>query len=128
MLSCWYCNPEKRPKFSNLERKLLKILGKSKSDHYIDLNKPYLEANETRFNSGETDFLALLNSPECSATQTPINELHNREFEPLAKVPRSNFIATEYEKINELYWICKRDGKHVKNFAQKGNKYRSKQE
>lgn len=94
MLSCWYCNPEKRPKFSDLEKIISKILGKTKSDHYIYLNEPYLEANERRFNSGETDYVALLSSPDYEAPRAPVNDLQENYFEPSAELPVGVSTAT----------------------------------
>ena len=73
MLSCWCLVPEKRPKFNELEKNIAKILGEIKSEHYIDLNEPYLEANANRFNSGDIDYLALLGSPDTQAPSVPVN-------------------------------------------------------
>lgn len=94
ILSCWCCNPEKRPKFSDLERTISQILGKSDSEHYVDLNEPYLEANESRFNSGETDYMALLGSPDSQAPSVPVNELREKYFPFLAKSLDDTLIAT----------------------------------
>lgn len=85
MLSCWRCNPEKRPKFNDSEKSLSNILGKTESKHYIDLNEPYLEANESRFKSGETDYLALLGPPDCHAPPVPVDDLQEKYLPFLAK-------------------------------------------
>ena len=101
MLSCWFCNPEKRPKFSELEKSISKILGQSLSDHYIDLNEPYIEANETRFNSDETtDYLALLSPPESQAPPVPVNELREKYFPFLTKSSNDTLTATNGIYIN----------------------------
>lgn len=98
MLSCWYCNPDKRPKFCDLENNISKIIGKTELEHYVDLNEPYLEANESRFNSGETDYLALLGSPDCPAPSVPVNELREKFFPFLVKSLDDTLKAT-----NDLY-------------------------
>lgn len=71
MLSCWCYNPEKRPNFRELEENISEILGEQKAEYYIDLNEPYLKANAHRLNSGETDYLALLKSPDLQAPSVP---------------------------------------------------------
>lgn len=94
MLSCWCCNPEKRPKFSDLEKMISKILGKTESDYYTDLNAPYLEANESRFNSGETDYLAMLGPPDYHAPAIPVNVLREKYFPFLTQSPDETLTAT----------------------------------
>ncbi|XP_055301868.1 vascular endothelial growth factor receptor 3-like [Sitodiplosis mosellana] len=94
MLSCWCCNPEKRPKFSELEKIISEMVGNNVSDHYIDLNEPYVEANENRFNSGETDYLALLKSPDSQAPPVPMNVLREKYFPFIAKTSDDTLIAT----------------------------------
>ena len=73
MLSCWCFTPGKRPKFNVLGKMISQILGEIKSEHYINLNEPYLEANANRFNSDQIDYLALLPSPNCQAPCVPLN-------------------------------------------------------
>lgn len=99
MLSCWYFKPEKRPKFNQLEDEISKILGKLDSQHYIDLNAPYLEANQSRFNSGKTDYLALLKSPDCQAPHVPVNKFQ-QYLHVLAEHPDDTQTAT-----NDLYVV-----------------------
>ncbi|XP_055305941.1 basement membrane-specific heparan sulfate proteoglycan core protein-like isoform X2 [Sitodiplosis mosellana] len=98
MLSCWRLKPETRPTFSDLEQSISKILGNAESDHYVDLNEPYVEANESRFNSGDTDYLAMLGSPNCQAPSVPVNVLREKYFPFLAKSPDDTLTA-----INGLY-------------------------
>lgn len=71
MLSCWGANPESRPLFDALENSISKLLENGVADLYIDLNEPYLKSNVSNFNSGQTDYLALMGPPECQAPLTP---------------------------------------------------------
>lgn len=98
MLSCWCFNPDKRPKFSDLENIISKIIGKTELEHYVDLNEPYLEANKSRLKSGETDYLALLGSPDCPAPSVPVNALREKYFPFLIKSSDDTLTA-----INGLY-------------------------
>lgn len=72
MLSCWYANPESRPLFDSLEKSIGKLLESGVAEHYIDLNEPYLQSNITNLNEGQTDYLALMGSPDCPPPPTPI--------------------------------------------------------
>lgn len=72
MLSCWYANPESRPLFDSLEKSISKLLENGVAEHYIDLNEPYLQTNVANFTEGQTDYLALMGSPDCPAPPTPI--------------------------------------------------------
>lgn len=72
MLSCWCTNPESRPLFDSLEKSISKLLENGVAEHYIDLNEPYLQSNITNFNEGQTDYLALMGSPDCPPPPTPI--------------------------------------------------------
>ncbi|XP_055301547.1 uncharacterized protein LOC129568055 [Sitodiplosis mosellana] len=94
MLSCWCVDPEKRPKFSDLETSISKIIEETKSEYYIELNEPYLEANANRFNSGETDYLAILGSPDSQAPSVPLNLMEKDHFSFLTKRPGGTSIAT----------------------------------
>ncbi|XP_031632064.1 vascular endothelial growth factor receptor 3-like [Contarinia nasturtii] len=80
MLSCWCVQPEKRPLFNKLESNISKLLGETVSEHYVDLNDPYVQANASRFNSGKTDYFALLGTPDCEAPCVPIRVLHEKYF------------------------------------------------
>lgn len=71
MMSCWKEKPEERPPFNKLEEILTKILGPIDADYYIGMNEPYDEANNERFNSGQTDYLALLGAPDYPAPSAP---------------------------------------------------------
>lgn len=72
MLSCWCANAESRPLFDSLEKSISKLLENGVAEHYIDLNEPYLQSNITNFNEGQTDYLALMGSPDCPPPPTPI--------------------------------------------------------
>lgn len=71
MLSCWCANPESRPLFDVLEKKISSLLANGVADHYIDLNEPYLQSNVSNLDSGKTDYLALMGAPDCQAPKTP---------------------------------------------------------
>lgn len=94
MLSCWRLNPEKRPKFNDLEKCIGKILGTADSEQYTDLNEPYMKANKFRFNSGETDYLALQGAPNSQAPSVPVNALREKYFPFLSKMPGIKIAAT----------------------------------
>lgn len=96
MLSCWCYNPEKRPKFSDLAEFISKILGKTELEYYIDLNTPYLQANEIRFNSGETDYLAMLRSPNCQAPSLTVDHL-SEKYSPVS-------LDKRFTTTNDLYF------------------------
>lgn len=63
MLECWYVNPETRPSFLVLEKRLARILGHDIADQCMDMNQPYLEMNANWFTNGKTDYLAMMASP-----------------------------------------------------------------
>lgn len=67
MLSCWRVSPESRPSFNDIENSFSKMLESNVAEHYIDLNEPYLKSNETNFGRGQTDYIALMGSPDCQA-------------------------------------------------------------
>lgn len=75
MLSCRNRILDKRPKFNELTTFISQILGKSTSKRYIDLNEPYMQANVSRFNSGDTDYSSLMGTPEFQAPPIPIDPL-----------------------------------------------------
>lgn len=70
MLQCWSASPEGRPSFTALEKSLGKLLENGVAEHYIDLNEPYLQMNEST-NDGQTDYLALMAVPDCPAPPVP---------------------------------------------------------
>ncbi|CAD7078795.1 unnamed protein product [Hermetia illucens] len=71
MLECWSTNPEMRPPFGELERRFAKMLGDDITNHYLDLNDPYLKMNSEYCKTGGTDYLALMGCPEEAAPQAP---------------------------------------------------------
>lgn len=72
MLHCWSANPESRPLFSDLEKRIGKLLEKGVAEHYLDLNEPYLQMNADQFTGGQTDYLAFMASPEEAAPRPPV--------------------------------------------------------
>lgn len=77
MLSCWYANPESRPLFDDLEKSVSRLLENGVAEHYIDLNEPYLRSNVSNFNTGQTDYIALMGAPDCQAPRTPNNYVNS---------------------------------------------------
>ncbi|XP_031631901.1 vascular endothelial growth factor receptor 1-like isoform X3 [Contarinia nasturtii] len=77
MLSCWCANPESRPLFDDLEKSVSKLLESGVAEHYIDLNEPYLKSNVSNFTTGQTDYMALMGSPDCQAPRTPNNYVNS---------------------------------------------------
>lgn len=71
MLDCWKANAESRPLFDALEKRLGRMLEKGVSDHYLDLNDPYMQMNANNYTDGRTDYLAMLTSPEYPAPTVP---------------------------------------------------------
>ncbi|XP_055710177.1 vascular endothelial growth factor receptor 1 isoform X3 [Phlebotomus papatasi] len=71
MLQCWCANPESRPLFSDLEKRLSNMLQESVRDHYVDLNEPYLQMNTEYLKSGQRDYLASMGPPETPAPPVP---------------------------------------------------------
>lgn len=89
MLSCWSCNPEQRPTFNDLESSISKLIGKTEAEHHIDMNEPYLEANEKRISSGETDYIAAWGSR--NAPRMSVSLLREKYFPFLSKLPDNKF-------------------------------------
>lgn len=77
MLSCWCAHAESRPLFDELEKNISKLLENGVAEHYIDLNEPYLKSNVSNFNSGQTDYIALMGAPDCQAPRTPNNYVNS---------------------------------------------------
>ncbi|KAJ6633342.1 Platelet-derived growth factor receptor alpha, partial [Pseudolycoriella hygida] len=71
MLHCWNANPESRPLFNALEKRLGKLLESGVAEHYIDLNEPYLQINTDSFKQGQTDYLSFMGPPEGVAPSIP---------------------------------------------------------
>ncbi|XP_037051566.1 vascular endothelial growth factor receptor 1 isoform X6 [Bradysia coprophila] len=71
MLHCWNANPESRPLFNALEKRLGKLLENGVAEHYIDLNEPYLQMNTDNFKQGHTDYLSIMGPPEGIAPAIP---------------------------------------------------------
>lgn len=77
MLSCWCAHAESRPLFDELEKNISKLLESGVAEHYIDLNEPYLKSNISNFNSGQTDYIALMGAPDCQAPGLPNNYVNS---------------------------------------------------
>lgn len=73
MLSCWRMNAELRPTFNDLEDKIYRLLERNIATHYIDLNEPYLKSNVNRLNSGQKEYLKLLDVKVSSSGYVQIN-------------------------------------------------------
>lgn len=71
MLSCWRVNPESRPLFDVLEKRISSLLANGVAEHYIDLNEPYLQSNVINLGSGKTDYFALMGTPDCQPPKKP---------------------------------------------------------
>ncbi|GAB0098867.1 vascular endothelial growth factor receptor 1 [Sergentomyia squamirostris] len=71
MLQCWCANPESRPLFSDLEKRLSSMLQESVKNHYVDLNEPYLQMNTEYLKTGTKDYLSMLGPPEKFAPPVP---------------------------------------------------------
>lgn len=70
-MSCWQAIPESRPLFDKLEECIVKILGGTLAEQYIELNEPYVESNINRFKNGNIDYLALMNPSESKPSNKP---------------------------------------------------------
>lgn len=71
MLSCWKLIPKSRPLFHKLEEKIIKMMDKSVSEYYIVINEQYLKENVNRFIYNQTDYIALLGSPNSQSPPIP---------------------------------------------------------
>lgn len=103
MLACWHVNPKNRPTFLMLEQRLGRITGSEISDEYVQMSRPYLEMNATRFANGETDLLAMIalpattTPPALAAPPFPISRYINRPI-TWANVPDDAVeIQSQYE-------------------------------
>lgn len=83
MLSCWQRFPESRPLFNNLEESLSRIMDQGVSEHYISLNEPYLLSNASQFESGNTDYYALMSSPDLPSPSIPKNTVMTKPRFPI---------------------------------------------
>lgn len=107
MLSCWNLQPNLRPSFKDLEKSFSNYLHPSITQQYIDLNKPFEEANANYFSAGRIDFIALMNQPDrpeidernnsqqFESTTTDPNECMNQDYayithEEIQMVRRAN--------------------------------------
>uniref|UniRef100_A0A1I8MMD5 Protein tyrosine kinase n=1 Tax=Musca domestica TaxID=7370 RepID=A0A1I8MMD5_MUSDO len=71
MLECWRTNPESRPLFNVLKERFGQMLGEEVASHYMDLNEPYLRVNTEYMKRNQTDYLALMGSPDEMAPPPP---------------------------------------------------------
>ncbi|XP_065357936.1 vascular endothelial growth factor receptor 1 isoform X3 [Calliphora vicina] len=71
MLECWSTNPERRPLFNVLKERFAIMLGEEGTNHYVDLNEPYLRVNTEYFKRNQTDYLSLMGSPDEMAPPPP---------------------------------------------------------
>ncbi|KAH8325621.1 hypothetical protein KR067_002519 [Drosophila pandora] len=71
MLECWRKNPESRPLFNALEKRFANMLNEDVANHYLDLNNPYMQSNLEYMKKQETDYLALMGSPDEVAPSAP---------------------------------------------------------
>ncbi|KAL9923888.1 PDGF- and VEGF-receptor related isoform 1-T3 [Glossina fuscipes fuscipes] len=71
MLECWSTNPERRPLFNVLKEKFASMLGEEVTNHYVDLNEPYLRVNSEYMKRNQTDYLALMGAPDEMAPPPP---------------------------------------------------------
>lgn len=63
-------NAELRPTFNDLEDKIYRLLERNVATHYIDLNEPYLKSNVNRLNSGQKEYLKLLDVKLSGVVET----------------------------------------------------------
>ncbi|XP_037824042.1 vascular endothelial growth factor receptor 1 isoform X1 [Lucilia sericata] len=71
MLECWSTNPERRPLFNVLKERFALMLGEEVTNHYVDLNEPYLRVNTEYMKHNPTDYLSLMGSPDEMAPPPP---------------------------------------------------------
>lgn len=98
MLLCWQVIPESRRLFDKLEDRIFEFLDRDISEHYVDLNEPYLLANASHLKLGKTDYLALLGSPDCLSPSIP----QSLATTPDASETSANLAAFAYNPIFDI--------------------------
>lgn len=73
MLKCWSVHPESRPLFDELVKSLGNLLANGVAEYYIGLNEPYVQMNATNFAERQTDYLAIMASPDRTAAPKYVN-------------------------------------------------------
>lgn len=88
MLKCWRVRPESRPRFYHLVKSLGDLLESGVAEHYINLNEPYVRMNPNNFAKGQTDYLALMASPDSPAPPVPQIDTSTQEVAPDKSLPK----------------------------------------
>lgn len=71
MQNCWQSKPQRRPSFSKLSEQIGEMLEAMDKAHFIELNDPFLMINNQRLEEGQSDYLAMLNSPTFENLSSP---------------------------------------------------------
>ncbi|CAH0560029.1 unnamed protein product [Brassicogethes aeneus] len=71
MMDCWAPRAIERPSFEQLEQRFGDILEETTKMQYIALNDPYMQMNTNQFQEGQSDYLAMMNSPTFENLSSP---------------------------------------------------------
>uniref|UniRef100_T1H078 Protein kinase domain-containing protein n=1 Tax=Megaselia scalaris TaxID=36166 RepID=T1H078_MEGSC len=91
MLACWNVRPESRPLFNELANRFGEFLEEDVTNHYMQLNEPYMTFNDEYLSKKELD-LNILRPPEKMAPKAPIyvNGNVNRFDIPQIRIDKGN--------------------------------------
>lgn len=70
MRECWYAEPEHRPRFEVLERRLGDMLPEDVAQEFVDMNDQYMQVNIAE-GRDKGDYLSVLLAPEAMAPAIP---------------------------------------------------------
>lgn len=107
MYSCWNEHSNLRPLFGNLEQTIYKLLDENVAEHYVVLNDLYVKCNAIPFSNGNTDYLAMMASPDCLAPSIPSDD-DNNDFN-VPHMTQSNIVNDEPNMENSLYFITEQN-------------------
>nr|XP_012229232.1 PREDICTED: vascular endothelial growth factor receptor kdr-like isoform X1 [Linepithema humile] len=90
MLQCWKAKPTLRPSFSDLVESIGNLLEESVKSHYISLNTPYMDMNETLKDS-KNDYLTMMSAPDHAILSSPSHDYVNAPFSE--STPNSTYLC-----------------------------------
>lgn len=98
MLACWKVIPERRPLFDELEEHISNMMDRNATEQYIAMNEPYLKMNAIHLNN--TDYIALLGSPDCESPSIPMQRDENIQEIPDLIAPTTRLNSASLNPLN----------------------------